>query len=117
MAERSPLFLGLARPPKYLGLPVGYLVVLAMGVVLPFIWTKSLIFFLIGIIAYPVLWFVADKEPHFFEVRRPHTFELSLDLRFRGFFWFEGVSRWELQASFRQGCHAVQTANGIGHRS
>ena len=33
MAERSPLFLGLARPPKYLGLPVGYLVVLATGVV------------------------------------------------------------------------------------
>lgn len=70
MSERSPLFLGLARPPKYLGLPVGYLVVLAMGVVLPFIWTKSMIFFLIGIIAYPVLWFVADKEPHFFEVLR-----------------------------------------------
>lgn len=70
MAERSPLFLGLARPPKYLGLPVGYLVVLAMGIVLPFIWTKSLVFFGIGIIAYPVLWFVADKEPHFFEVLR-----------------------------------------------
>ena len=70
MAERSPLFLGLARPPKYLGLPVGYLVVLAMGVVLPFIWTKSLIFFLIGIIAYPVLWFVAHKDPHFSEVLR-----------------------------------------------
>lgn len=43
---------------------------LAMGVVLPFIWTKSLIFFLIGIVAYPILWFVADKEPHFFEVLR-----------------------------------------------
>lgn len=70
MSERSPLFLGLARPPKYLGLPVGYLVVLAMGVVLPFIWTKSMIFFLIGIVAYPILWFVADKEPHFFEVLR-----------------------------------------------
>ncbi|GFE67277.1 type IV secretion system protein VirB3 [Litoreibacter roseus] len=70
MAERSPLFLGLARPPKYLGLPVGYLVVLALGVVLPFIWTKSLIFFLIGMSAYPVLWFVADKEPHFFEILR-----------------------------------------------
>ena len=70
MAERSPLFLGLARPPKYLGLPVGYLVVLSLGVVLPFIWTKSLIFFLVGFLAYPVLWFVADKEPHFFEVLR-----------------------------------------------
>lgn len=70
MAERSPLFLGLARPPKYLGLPVGYLVVLATGVVLPFIWTKSMVFFLIGIVAYPILWFVADREPHFFEVLR-----------------------------------------------
>ena len=70
MSEQSPLFLGLARPPKYLGLPVGYLVVLAMGVVLPFIWTKSMIFFLFGIIAYPILWFVADKDPHFFEVLR-----------------------------------------------
>ena len=70
MAERSPLFLGLARPPKYLGLPVGYLVVLATGVVLPFIWTKSMVFFLIGLVAYPILWFVADREPHFFEVLR-----------------------------------------------
>ncbi|MDA1044310.1 MAG: VirB3 family type IV secretion system protein, partial [Verrucomicrobia bacterium] len=42
MPERSHLFLGLTRPPKYLGLPVGYLTVLCMGVVLPFIWTKSL---------------------------------------------------------------------------
>ncbi|MDJ0641088.1 MAG: VirB3 family type IV secretion system protein, partial [Paracoccaceae bacterium] len=55
MAERSPLFLGLARPPKYLGLPVGYLVVLALGAVLPFIWTKSFVFFLAGALAYPVL--------------------------------------------------------------
>lgn len=70
MADRSPLFLGLARPPKYLGLPVGYLVVLATGVVLPFIWTKSLVFFLIGGFAYPILWVIADKEPHFFEVLR-----------------------------------------------
>ncbi|MGH1355986.1 MAG: type IV secretion system protein VirB3 [Thalassovita sp.] len=70
MAERSPLFLGLTRPPKYLGLPVGYLAVLSMGVVLPFIWTKSLWFFLIGVIVYPVMWFVADKEPKFFEVLR-----------------------------------------------
>lgn len=69
-AERSTLFLGLTRPPKYLGLPVGYLVVLATGVVVPFIWTKSLVFLSLGIIAYPILWFLADKEPHFFEVLR-----------------------------------------------
>ncbi len=70
MADRSPLFLGLARPPKYLGLPVGYLVVLALGVVLPFIWTKSFVFFLAGALAYPVLWVVADREPHVFELVR-----------------------------------------------
>ncbi len=70
MAERSPLFLGLTRPPKYLGLPVGYLAVLSMGIVLPFIWTKSFWLFLIGPIAYFVMWFVADNEPKFFEVLR-----------------------------------------------
>lgn len=70
MIEQSPLFLGLTRPPKFLGLPVGYLVILATGVVLPFVWTKSFLFFGIGIIAYPVMWFVADREPHFFEVLR-----------------------------------------------
>lgn len=70
MADRSPLFLGLARPPKYLGLPVGYLVVLALGVVLPFIWTRSPIFLPAGLLAYPILWCVADKEPHFFEILR-----------------------------------------------
>lgn len=70
MAKQTPLFLGLTRPPKYLGLPVGYLVVLGMGTVLPFIWTKSMVFFLIALVAYPILWFVADREPHFFEVLR-----------------------------------------------
>jgi type IV secretory pathway VirB3-like protein len=70
MPIRSPLFLGLTRPPKYLGLPVGYLAVLSMGIVLPFIWTKSLIVLLLGAPTYGVMWFVADKEPKFFEVLR-----------------------------------------------
>jgi type IV secretion system protein VirB3 len=70
MLIRSPLFLGLTRPPKYLGLPVGYLAVLSMGVVLPFIWTKSMSLLLLGVPAYGVMWFVADKEPKFFEVLR-----------------------------------------------
>lgn len=70
MAARSPLFLGLTRPPKYLGLPVGYLAVLAMGIVLPFIWTKSLTVLLLGAPSYLVMWFVADREPKFFEVLR-----------------------------------------------
>lgn len=70
MTERTPLFLGLARPPKYLGLPVGYLVALTLAVVLPLIWTKSHVFPLLGLVAYPVLWMVADREPHFFELLR-----------------------------------------------
>jgi len=70
MVERAPLFLGLTRPPKYLGLPVGYLTVLCMGVVLPFIWTKSLVMLLIGAPAYVVMWIIADREPKFFEVLR-----------------------------------------------
>lgn len=70
MAHQSSLFLGLARPPKYLGLPVGYLIVLSLGVVLPFIWTKSFVFFLAGALAYPVLWIAAAREPHLFEVIR-----------------------------------------------
>ena len=70
MAERSPLFLGLTRPPKYLGLPVGYLAVLSMGVVLPFIWTKSLALLAMGLPSYGVMWLIADKEPKFFEVLR-----------------------------------------------
>ena len=70
MAQQSPLFLGLTRPPKYLGLPVGYLAVLSMSVVLPFIWTKSLLLLLLGIPAYLIMWFVADKEPKIFEVLR-----------------------------------------------
>jgi len=35
-------------------------------------------------------------------VRHPDTFELTFDLRLRGFFGLWGVSRWELQASFWQ---------------
>ena len=50
-------------------------------------------------------------------VRHPHTFELTRDLRFRGFFGLWGVSRWELQASFWQGCRAVLMGSGIGHGS
>ena len=42
MTLRSPVFLGLARPPKYLGLPIGYLVVLVVGTVIPFVLTKAM---------------------------------------------------------------------------
>lgn len=70
VSERSPLFLGLARPPKYLGLPVDYLAVLMMGTLLPFIALKSLWILALGAVVYPALWMLADREPRFFEVLR-----------------------------------------------
>ena len=42
MAERSPLFLGLVRPPKLLGLPIMYAMVWLFGSVLLFVWLQHL---------------------------------------------------------------------------
>ena len=42
MAERSPLFLGLVRPPKLLGLPIMYAMVWLFGSVLLFVWMQHL---------------------------------------------------------------------------
>ena len=42
MAERSPLFLGLVRPPKLLGLPIMYAMVWLFGSVLLFVWVQHI---------------------------------------------------------------------------
>ena len=70
MLDRSPVFQGLARPPRYLGLPIGYLVVLLVVVGVCFVTTKSLWVLLAGVVIYLPLWFVADREPRFFEILR-----------------------------------------------
>ena len=70
MLDRSPLFLGLARPPKYLGLPIGYLVMLVVGTVLPFVMTKAVWVLALGAALYLPLWFLADREPRFFDILR-----------------------------------------------
>ena len=70
MLERSPVFQGLARPPKYLGLPIGYLVVLTVAVGVGFALTKSLWVLALGAAVYLPLWFLADREPRFFEILR-----------------------------------------------
>lgn len=70
MTRRSPVFLGLARPPKFLGLPTDYLAVLMVGTLLPFVATKSLWFLGAGAVIYPILWVLADREPHFFQLWR-----------------------------------------------
>ena len=45
-------------------------------------------------------------------MRRSHTYGIGLDLRFRGFIDLWGVSRWELQASFWQGCLPFSASGG-----
>lgn len=62
----APLFLGLTRPPKIFGLPIGYFVSLMLGSVIPFVGANDWRFLLIGVVGYPVLWFVADRNPNLF---------------------------------------------------
>lgn len=54
MAERSPLFLGLVRPPKLLGLPIMYAMVWLFGSVLLFVWVQHLVVLGITAVLYPV---------------------------------------------------------------
>ena len=68
MAERSPLFLGLVRPPKLLGLPIMYAMVWLFGFVLVFLWVQSWPVIILAGLAYPALWKAADWDPAFLEV-------------------------------------------------
>ena len=68
MAERSPLFLGLVRPPKLLGLPILYAMVWLFGSVLLFVWIQHMAVLAIAAVLYPVLWKAADWDPRFIDV-------------------------------------------------
>ncbi len=46
----APLFLGLTRPPKIFGLPIGYFVSLMLGSVIPFVGANDWRFLLIGVV-------------------------------------------------------------------
>jgi type IV secretion system protein VirB3 len=65
--HEAPLFLGLTRPPKIFGLPIGYFVSLMLASVIPFVAANDWRFLLIGVVGYPVLWVVADRNPNLFE--------------------------------------------------
>ena len=71
MAERSPLFLGLVRPPKLFGLPIMYAVVWLFGTVLLFVWIQRSLVLGIAAVLYPVLWKAADWDPRFIDVAMP----------------------------------------------
>ncbi len=66
--QENPLFLGLTRPPKFFGLPVGYFIGLALGTVIPFVGLDDIRFLAIAVVAYPPLWLVADRNPRLFEI-------------------------------------------------
>ncbi len=79
MAEKSPLFLALVRPPKLLGLPIMYAMVWLFGNVLLFVWLQHILVPAIAAILYPLLWKAADWDPRFIDVmitvlqETPHT--------------------------------------------
>lgn len=68
MTRRTQLFLGLIRPPRYLGLPLFYSAVWIIGSVILLIWTGSLWFISVPIVVYPMLWIAAEWDPFFIDV-------------------------------------------------
>ena len=70
MVERSPVFLGLIRPPRLLGLPILYAMLWIFGTVLVLIWSQSLLTFVVAAVVYPALWMAAEWDPNFVEVIR-----------------------------------------------
>lgn len=66
--QETPLFLGLTRPPKIFGLPIGYFIGLLLLSVIPFVGLDDWRFLLVAVFGYPVLWLIADRNPNFFEV-------------------------------------------------
>ena len=66
--RETPLFLGLTKPTKIFGLPIGYFIGLVFLSVIPFILLDNLRFLLIFVMGYPVLWLVADRNPNLFQI-------------------------------------------------
>ena len=64
----TPVFLGLTRPPKFFGLPIGYFIGLIFVSVIPFVLSDDIRFLLLFLVGWPVLWVVADRNPHLFEI-------------------------------------------------
>ncbi len=83
--RETPLFLGLTRPTKVFGLPIGYFISLSCASVIPFVAFDDMRFLLVFVVAYPVLWIVADRHPNLFRMlgvtisRTPRTRNHRLD--------------------------------------
>ena len=68
MAEQTPVFQGLIRPPKVLGLPIMYGVAWLFGSALVFLWVQHWAVGVAALLAYPAIWKAADWDPHFLDV-------------------------------------------------
>lgn len=66
--RETPLFLGLTKPTKIFGLPIGYFIGLVFLSVIPFILLDDMRFLLIFAGGYPPLWLVADRNPNLFQI-------------------------------------------------
>lgn len=66
--RETPVFLGLTRPAKFFGLPIGYAIGLMFAALIPFVALDEWKFMLIIPVVYPVLWLIADRNPHLFEI-------------------------------------------------
>ena len=78
--RETPLFLGLTKPTKIFGLPIGYFISLVFLSVIPFILLDDMRFLFIFAGGYPVLWLIADRNPNLFQIlnvtlsRTPRTY-------------------------------------------
>jgi type IV secretion system protein VirB3/type IV secretion system protein VirB4 len=66
--RETPVFLGLTKPAKIFGLPIGYFISLIFASVIPFILFDDMRYLLILIFGYPPLWLTADRNPHLFSI-------------------------------------------------
>jgi type IV secretory pathway VirB3-like protein len=65
--EQSELFLGLTRPARFMGLPMGFFIGLVVSGMVPFVAFASLKFLAIIPLGYGPMWLLADRNPNFFE--------------------------------------------------
>jgi type IV secretory pathway VirB3-like protein len=67
--NRTPLFIGLTRPVSYLGLPISYVVIMAMVVMGGFILLTSFTYLIVSaVISYVSLRALASYDPRIFDV-------------------------------------------------
>ena len=64
----APLFLGLTRPARYAGLPVGYFALWAGGSTIAYIVLETAWIAALALLSYALLRVIAERDPHYFEI-------------------------------------------------